>query len=105
MLQEISLSDIDTPLPVYRFILLWKKRKHYSQTPTLTLGEVVELLIGTSYTFHKDFSDGRFFNNILIGQESVLAWDGDELIHTLYYELVQVIKKRIYASRTFNDSL
>jgi hypothetical protein len=104
MRQVITLNQwAETPPRVQAFIISWKKRKGYAhESPLLTLGQAIELSIAFGYRFHQDFSDGRFFNNILINEECVIAWDGDELLDTLYYAIVQDIKKRM-AHSTFND--
>jgi hypothetical protein len=95
MKQTIDLTKEPLTDKERQLILIWKKRKHYTEEPTLSLGEVIEYLIGISYTFHHDFGDGRFFNNILINNESVIAWDGepDELIDVLFYEVRAMLHK------------
>ena len=77
------------------FILTWKKRKYHEDLPILTLGHCIELLIATTYNLHKESSDSRFFNNIISNNESVIAWDGNELIDILFYEVRQAIKIRL----------
>lgn len=103
MRQIISLQQWnDTPSNVQGFITNWKIRKGYPQeSPLPTLGQCLELLLAVSYTYYHDYSDGRFFNNILVLDEAILAWDGDELIDTLYYEIVRILKRRF--ARTFNS--
>lgn len=110
MKQLIDLNEFEPPEYVIEFILNWKKKKHYSESFNLTLGETIELLMAVTYTFYRDDSDGRFFNNSLQNNESAIEWDGNkqegyELIDILYYEAIQLIKKRIARAGTFNDPI
>lgn len=96
-------KDYDQMSPTAkRFIDVWKQRKGYTDE-FLSLGEVIELLMATTYTFYKEDSAGQFFNNLLTHDESAIGWDGDELIDILFYEVCQNIKKRISGGRTFNQ--
>ncbi len=83
------------------FIDLWRTRKGYNNAEPLSLGECLELLIATSRNMHKDWSDSRFFNNIMTNKESLLAWDGEELIDILWYEARQQIKKLM--AKTYSE--
>ncbi len=93
------------PKYIQEYIFLWKEKKHYLCDSKLNIGECIELLIATAYNLHFDNSDGRFFNKILINNESVIAWEGEELIDIIYYELIENIKLRINSSRTFNQEV
>jgi hypothetical protein len=95
MKQTIDLTKEPLPEKEKEFILIWKRRRNYGESMELSIGECIELLIGASYNFHRDFADSRFFNNILINHESTIAWDGepDELIDNLFYELRSVLHK------------
>ena len=101
MKQRANLHEV-TPA-VSKFILLWKKRKGYDQTETLTIGECIELLVATTYNLHLEDSDGRFFNKILTNSESSVSWDGDELVDILIYEVIHAVYSRIAKSGTFNE--
>ncbi len=105
MKQKIILTDQEQPAYVSKFINLWKTKKKYPLDEEVNVGQVIELLIATSYNLHKDNSDSRFFNNILVNAESVIAWDGEELIDMLFYEVIQNIKRLISHSRTFNEDI
>ena len=94
----------ETPPLTKQFIEIWKQRKNHDNQ-LLTLGQVIELLLATSFTFYKEDSDPRFFNNLLTNEESLVAWDGNELIDILYYECCQNIKKRLGKGRTFNSEV
>lgn len=78
-------------------IRIWKKRKYNNTENTLTLGEVIELLIAYSFNLHKEESDTRFFANILINADSLIGWEGEnlELIDVLFYELSQTLRKHL----------
>jgi len=93
-MKQLVILPYDTPHLVTRFIAQWKQIKGYPSPQTLTIGEIIELLIATSSHLHHEESDGRFFNNIMINNESVISWDGDELIDILLYEAIESIKKR-----------
>ncbi len=102
MRQSVSYSALSNP-HVITFIDTWKKRKKYDEAQTLTIGQCMELMIGVSYNLHFEESDGRFFNKILTNAESLVGWDGEELIDILFYELVTTIQKRIASSGTFSE--
>jgi len=83
-------------------ISAWKHNKGYT-SPLLTLGQCIEFMVAISYNLHFDNSDGRFFNKILINNESVIAWEGDELIDILWFEITKILQFRL--SRTFSEPL
>ncbi len=105
MKQQIRYHSQEVPQNVAEFISIWKRRKKYSPEPSLTLGECIELLIATTYNFHKEESDGRFFNNALTNNESSILWDGEELIDILFYELIETIKHRLARNGTFTQEV
>lgn len=106
MLQHIKAEVwAETPETIRAIITDWKKRKGYTDTPTLTLGYCIEYLTGISRNLHLEFSDGRTFNHILINNESVFGWDGEEPIDILFHEIVATLKKRIAASGTHNYTI
>lgn len=83
-------------------VLYWLKKKQYRE---LNLGVCIELLADISYNLHSDDSDGRFFDNILINHESVVGWDGQELINIIWFEICQNIKNLLSNGRTIADRL
>lgn len=95
MKQFIDLPQQQLTTSETHFITLWKTRKNYDDYTRLSVGECIELLIATTYNLHYDYSDARFFNFILTNNESLIAWDGSELIDILFYELRLAIKKRL----------
>lgn len=101
MKQFINLSN--EPMTEYErlFIMLWKKNKKYEDYRVLSLGECLELIIATTYNLHHEESDTRFFNHILTNDESLIAWEGTELIDILFFEALQGIKKRLASSYQF----
>lgn len=103
--QFIKITEENTPPTVITFIRLWKERKGYVPILELSIGEAIELLMAVTYSFYKDDSDGRFFNNVLRADEVSVQWEGEELIDILYYEIVQTIKKRMGIAGTFNAPL
>lgn len=75
-------------------LLLWKKYKGYDDCFP-HLGHLVEILSVFSRNHTKDNSDGRFFDNLLLNEESSLGWMGSEPIDILSYETASVIKQRL----------
>lgn len=105
MRQSVLLTDWNETTPAIRdFIEVWKKRKGYT-TQTLNIGEAIEYIIGYSRNLKIEYSDGRFFNNILINGESTIAWDGRELIDSLFYEVEQITKHLLSVTGTFGEQL
>jgi len=95
MKQVLEKPEYDAADPfVLSFAETWKKRKGYT-TETLSLGECIELMVAVSYNLHHDWSDGRFFNHILTNELSIIAWDGEEPIDVLWYEIIIAMKRRI----------
>jgi hypothetical protein len=86
-----------------RFIELWREKKKYSTREYLSVGDILELLIATTHTLEKDGSDGRFFNNLLHNEESIIGWDGEDLTDILLYQLKKNINMTLSGGRTFND--
>jgi len=76
-------------------ITRWRHIKHYDQERDLSLGEILELIIALSYNLHTEWSDGRFFHSILVNEESIVAWEDEELIDGLFYEFQQQFKRRL----------
>lgn len=93
MKQQIDLTQQNLSDQEMQFLLIHIKRKYHTDMPVLTIGMCIELLIGLTYNFHTDYSDGRFFNNILTNQESLIAWEGKELIDILFYEIRKSLKR------------
>lgn len=103
MKQYVSLTGLSPD--VTTFILLWKKRKGYGEDLTLTLGQCIELLVATTYNLHYEESDGKFYNKLLLNDETVIGWDGEELIDILFYEVIQAVRMRLNKGGTFNESI
>jgi hypothetical protein len=100
-MKQVVILSSDLPQTIKDFILLWKQTKGYSNPDSLDVGEVIELLIATSHNLRHEESDGRFFNNILMNEESLIAWEGEELIDILFYEVIQNIRHRLKTSKMF----
>lgn len=83
------------PPDVLKFIEIWQKETSRPVTQLLCLCDVLDLLMTFSTRKHKDWSDGRTFNNILINEESILGWDGEDKLYIFWYELVLVLKRLI----------
>lgn len=93
MKQKMIREDWDMLTPRGKeYVIDWLKRKGYRE---LTLGIIIELLIDISPNLHKEDSDGRFFNNILMNEESVVGWDGKEIFDIVWFEDVYWIKQKI----------
>lgn len=97
-MKQVINFTADTPSNVKYFIKEWKRIQNYPQTDYLTIGECLEILIGTTYNLRKEDSSGQFFNHLLTNAESIVGWDGQELIDILFYEVIGAIKKRINTS-------
>ncbi len=100
-MKQVAIVPIDIPYHIRLFVRLWKQKKHYDLSNNLTIGQLLELIIATSTNLHKEDSDGRFFNHILKNDESLVAWDGDELADTLLYQALENIKKRCSTTNIF----
>lgn len=103
MKQYIELTTSNTPAPVKEFIHIWKYKKKYPQDSKLSIGECIELLIATTFNLRYENSDGRFFNKILSNSESVIAWEGEELIDILFFDVKRAILQRLSRSGTFTS--
>lgn len=103
MKQSINFKE-KIPESISKFILIWKSNKGYDSDDNLTIGQTIELLVATTYNLHKDHSDGRFYDKLLLNEESSIGWQGEELIDILFYEAAKNIEKRLWSSGTFNDT-
>lgn len=74
--------------------LLWKKYKGYDDSFP-HLGHLWEMIDVFSTNHKREWSDGRFFGHLIQNKESSMAWEGNEPLDILYYELVTIIKKRL----------
>ncbi len=100
MKQTITIEQWnDLPQGVQNFITNWKDKKGYSQeSPLLTIGETIELLIAVTHNFHKEEFLHGTFNNVLELDEVQIGWDGEHLIDILLYSVVGSIKTRMSRS-------
>jgi hypothetical protein len=94
-MKQYFILDNDTPQNVRLFIEVWQRKKGYTISPVLSYGHLVELQMAVSNNLHYEESDPRFFNNILINNESVIGWEGQEPIDIVAYEVIQNIKRLI----------
>lgn len=102
MKQTTSFKTPEVTEFTQKFIETWLIQKKYLPVDYLTLGQVIELDVATSFTFYQEDSDGRFFNYSLQNEESVISWDGEELIDILFHQCCLNIRHRLSISRTFN---
>lgn len=93
MKQTIPLTELSDQERDY--IITWRTIKKYPHTDALSIGEVMELLIAFSRNLRQEWSDGRFFNFILSNDESVIAWDGEELIDIMVFEFHKNFQNRM----------
>ena len=77
------------------FIKAYKACKKYPNANVLLLGEAIEILAAVSTNLHKEYSDGRFFNWVLMNTESSIAWDGEQLLDILFFEIEENVKRRL----------
>lgn len=98
MRQNISRDEFDELPPLNRlFLALWKQKKQQNQTKELSFGELVELSFALTPDLRFDTpSERTTFNNSLQYDEILIAWDGREPIETLWYEVNQKLKRRIF---------
>jgi len=75
--------------------LLWQKYKKYECACFPHIGHYLELIDALSTNHKLEMSDGRFFNHLLLNNESSIGYDGEELIDILHYETVEILKKRL----------
>lgn len=98
---QIDLTEEQLSEQELFYLLTHIKRRYNTELPILNLGMCIELLIGLTHNFHTDYADPRFFNNILTNRESLIAWDGKELIDILFYEVKQAIRRHLKNSDSF----
>lgn len=101
MKQFVTFTEHDLTLNEKEFLFIWKKRKYNDENPYLTIGECLELLVALTSNLKFDMSDGRFFNNMLINTESIVGWEGKELIDILFYELKLALRRKLATSYVF----
>lgn len=73
--------------------LLWQKYKKHCDSCWPSIETYLAMLDAFSTNHKKEWSDGRFFNNLFLNAESSIGYDGDSLKAILHYETVDVIKK------------
>jgi hypothetical protein len=88
-----------------QYINLWREKKKYPKRDFLSVGDVIELLLATTYTLEQEGSDTRFFNFCLHNEESVISWDGEDPVYIWVYQIQKNIKKIIATGRTFNQTI
>jgi hypothetical protein len=93
MKRTISING--EPLSIQQTIHLWQQVKGYPVIDEVSIGDCIELLIATTYNLHHEDVAHGVFNNLLTNTESIVGWDGKELIDILYFELITAIKKRL----------
>ena len=90
-----TTQELSNERPSVRLcFLLWKQYKGY-ESLFCTIGFYLELIDAFSTNHKMEMSDGRFFNHLLLNDESSIGYDGEELIDILHYEVVQILKKRL----------
>lgn len=78
------------------FLALWRQKNGYKESKVFSYGELVELALVLTSDFHHDAIAERVtFNNMLEYDETQIAWEGNEPIESLWYELNFKLKKRI----------
>jgi hypothetical protein len=76
------------------YINHWKISKNY-KNHYLSLGQCIEFLTENSPDFHQNDILHGVKDNHLDYPEVVIAWDGIELIEILFWEICQLLKKRL----------
>ena len=93
-MKQTTSELINERSSVQLVFLLWKKYKRYGED-FCHIGHYLELIDAFSNNHRLEMSDGRFFNHLLLNNESTVGWDGVELIDILHYETCEIIKKRL----------
>ncbi len=101
---------LELPPKAQALIFEWQKKHNYPYDYALSIGDCIELLTEITRNLHKEVDllgeynemQGSYFDNILANSESVIAWQGKELIDILFYEISITLKKYL-ASIPFSD--
>ena len=75
-------------------IFKWLKAKNYPLNPNLPLGYYIELLCDFTQNHHLEEIASGVFNHLVTNEESIIGWQGEQLIDILEYEVIQAIKKK-----------
>lgn len=90
------MNEIINESPRIRLVfLLWQRYKKHCDSCWPNLETYTAMLDAFSRNHVKDYSDGRFFDHLLMNQDSSVMWNGDKLKDILHWEVIDVIKKRL----------
>lgn len=94
MRQSLPLPSL---LPQTReFIVRFRIRKNYPYTDIVTIGEIIEILLGSPVMHHDTSFEGSLvFDTILDLQELKIGFDGDSLLDMLLFYLDNYIVDRV----------
>lgn len=108
MKQFIDLDNEEMSKKERDFIVLWKERKYSDPSSTLSVGECWELLIALKGQHHEtsvidELIGGSYFNNVLLTEDLVLAYEGEELVDILFYNVRKELRRRFALARFFPE--
>jgi hypothetical protein len=106
MKRHIKTSEFrDLPPKAQVFIFAWQRKKGYPCDPRLSIGDHIELLCELSHKLRKDDGiDGNTWKNFILElSDVVIAYEHEEFLDSLHYELVTLFK-RLLKNGTLPDS-
>ncbi len=108
MKQRIDYATEDLTEHEREFLKLWKLRKYQDDTTILTVGDCLELLIALEGQRHEvsvidELLGGSYFNNVLVTEDLILAYEGDELLDILFYNVRKALRRRLSRSQFFPE--
>lgn len=72
----------------------WQLRNGYIPHWNLTIGEIMHLYKDFGNRYYKDQPIEHFsYEHMLLGQDSVVCWDGAEFINTFWWEFVERVDR------------
>lgn len=90
------MNELIQERPAIRLIfLLWQRYKGYCGNCFPSIETYLDMLDAFSSNHKREMSDGRFWNNLYLNNESSIGFDGDSLKAILHYEVCDILKKRL----------
>src|SRR2546421_4200645 len=104
MKRTITTSQFQSlPPKAQVFIFDWQRKHGYPFDPGLGVIDCIELIQElTPVAYSKDNGYNGWRNHLLECQDMTLAWESDELLDDLYWELKEAFKQRL-ATGTLPD--
>ena len=104
MKRTITTSQFrELPPKAQRFIFAWQQKNGLPFDPGLDVIDCIELIKElTPPNYSKDNGYNGWRSHVLECQDITLAWESDEIIDDLYWELKEAFKQRL-ATGTLPD--